>query len=407
VRDLTLGSTPGLTMLDSEIAALTGRDGPIRSLTLSTNGQTLITSGERRTATLWNVRGGFARDVTAVLTRPAPADIVGVAFRPDGRSLIAADAPGTAVSWDLKDLAHPVQQAPQTLNSGRIQLMELSADGRTMAVGGMDEVVTLLDMTQPSGPTLLARIDEPAADVWAMAFSPDGRTLAVGRADSKTTLFDLTERTRPDPIAEVTDRGLMAAIAFSPDGLTMGIGTGYNVSLYSLADRTAPARHAELSMGTTVFTLSFSPDGGTLAIASGWAGDASLWDVADLAQPHRLAGLRGGNTGVRWLGFSPDGKTLATAGLSEARLWEVTDRTTPVRFATLANPQLRTRDLMFSPNGQTLASGGSRSVTLWDYSMPEDLRADPDKHACAITGRGLTQEEWARYIPELPHQPTC
>ncbi len=407
LRDLVLGSTPGLAMVDSEVASLTGRDGPIRSLTFGKNGQTLISSGERRTATLWNTRGAFARDVTAVLTRPSPADVVGVGFRPDGRTLIAADAPGTAVSWDLNDVAHPVQTGPHPLNSGRIQLMELSQDGNTMAVGGMDEVVTLLDMTRPTEPTLLATIKEPGADVYAMAFSPDGHTLAVGRADGKTTLFDLTERTKPDPIAEVTDRGIMSAIAFSPDGLTMGVGAGYNVSLYNLADRSAPVRHTELSMGSTLFALAFSPDGGTLAVASGWSGEATLWDIADRARPHRLATLQGGATGLRWLGFSPDGGTLATAGLSEARLWEITDRSTPVRFATLANPQLRTRDMAFSPKGHTLASGGSRSVTLWDYTVPENLSADPDGHACAITGRGLTAEEWARYIPELPHQPTC
>ncbi len=403
----TLGLLPGQTGLTGQVASLTGRDGPIRSMAVSRDGKTLITSGERRTATLWNIRGAFARDAVAGLTRLPPADVVGVAFRPDGRTLIAADAPGTAVSWDLSDPARPVERGPLPLHSGRIQLMDLSRDGRTLAVGGMDEAVTLLDMTRPAEPALLATIREGGSVVSAVTFSPDGRTLAVGRADGRTTLFDLANRTRPIRIAEVTDRGLLGSIAFSPDGRTMGVTAGYNVSLWNLADRSAPVRLAELSMGSTAFAVAFSPDARTLAIGAGWSGTATLWDIADLAQPHRLATLQGASTSVRRVGFSPDGRTLATVGLGEARLWEITDRSTPVRFATLANPQLRTRSVVFSPDGRTLAAGGSRSVTVWDYTVPKNLRADPVGHACAITGRGLTADEWSRYIPELPYRRTC
>ncbi|MFC7532470.1 TIR domain-containing protein [Actinoplanes sp. GCM10030250] len=406
LRALTLGAIPGQTGLLGRVGILTGRDGPIRSMALSPDGRIMITAGERRTATLWTTRGAFARDVIAALPRPAPADIVGVAFGPDGRTLVAADAPGTAVTWDLADPVHPVEGPSPSLSSGRIQLMDLSQDGRTMAVGGMDDVVTLVDMTRPAEPAQLATITG-GKQVYALTLSPDGKTLAVGRAGSTTDLYDLTDRSRPVPLAEVTDRGIVSSIAFSADGRTMGIAAGYNVTLWSLADRSAPARHAELSMGTSTFTLAFSPDGSTLAVGAGYDGTAILWDVADLAQPHRIGTLQGAENGVAWLGFSPDGRILATGGISEARLFEVTDRTTPVRIATLAHAQLRTRDLVFSPDGHTLAAGGSRAVTLWDYSVPKELSADPGRHACAITGRGLTAEEWARYVPELPYQPTC
>ncbi|MDQ1647662.1 MAG: hypothetical protein QOJ50_3846 [Cryptosporangiaceae bacterium] len=47
------------------------------------------------------------------------------------------------------------------------------------------------------------------------------------------------------------------------------------------------------------------------------------------------------------------------------------------------------------------------AVSLWDDAELNDLRANPAKHACAITGVGFTADEWGRYIPELPYQPTC
>ncbi len=47
------------------------------------------------------------------------------------------------------------------------------------------------------------------------------------------------------------------------------------------------------------------------------------------------------------------------------------------------------------------------TVPLWDYSALTALRTDPAGHACAIAGRGLTAEEWARYVPELPYRGSC
>ncbi|MEU4620676.1 TIR domain-containing protein [Actinoplanes sp. NPDC023801] len=406
---LAIGGISGQATLSSQLGDLSGRDGPIRSMALSRDGKMMITAGERRTATLWNVRGAFAREVVAVMSRPSPADLVGVAFRPDGRTLIGADAPdpGSAVAWDLTDPAHPVQGPAAALNSGRIQLMELSKDGRTLAVGGMDEKVTVLDMTRPSAPAVLATITDDADKVGALRFSPDGRTLAVGRLYGKTMLYDMADRARPARVGELVDRKYMSRVEFSPDGRVLAVASGYNVTLWDVSDRSAPARHAELAMGTSAWAAAFSPDGRTLATGAGWTGESILWDIADIAQPHRLATLPGSDDMVTWIGFSPDGRTLATGGISEARLWEVTDRTTPVLFSTLAHPQLRTRDLAFSPDGRTLAAAGYRHVTLWDYSVPKALSAAPGRHACTITGRGLTRQEWAGYIPELPFQPTC
>jgi WD40 repeat protein len=407
LRNLSPTTALGMMTIDSQVGLLTGRDGAIRSLTLSRNGQTVITAGERRTATVWSVRGAFAREVAGVLTRSPRADVVGVAYRPDGRTLLAADAAGTAVPWGLDDPAHPVEQPSQSLQSGRIQLMDLTQDGHTMAVGGMDGVVTLVDTTRPDESALLTKISTDSSQVYAIKFTPDGRTLAVSRKDQTTTLFDLKDRTNPQQIAKVTDRGVVGPIAFSSDGLTMGVAAGYNVSLYSLADRSAPERLAELSLGSSVFAIAFSPDGDTLAVGAGFDGSVTLWDIADLAQPHRLSTVQATYSWVHGLEFSPDGTALAVAGTGEAHMLDVTDPNVPFRFARFAHPRLLPRGMAFSPDGHTLAAGGGESITLWDYSVPKELSADPGRQACAITGRGLTTEEWDRYIPELSHQPTC
>ena len=93
-------------------------------------------------------------------------------------------------------------------------------------------------------------------------------------------------------------------------------------------------------------------------------------------------------------------------------VWDVADVAKPVRLVTLPNDNFQALSVAFSPDQRTLAIGSyladvGANVSLWDYTELNKLRADPARYACAITGGGLTTEEWARNIPELPYQATC
>jgi len=159
--------------------------------------------------------------------------------------------------------------------------------------------------------------------------------------------------------------------------------------------------------------VAFSPDGRTLVTGS-QDQTAIVWDVTDRARPHRLAVLTGHRRGVPTVAFSPDGRILATGGREETvRLWDATNPAVPIRLATIRNGlDGEARAVAFRRDGRTLAvtgqSGGDHAtVTLWSYAKLNSLRADPAGYACAITDRGLTAREWARYIPEFPYRRTC
>ncbi|BCJ47266.1 hypothetical protein GCM10010168_71450 [Actinoplanes ianthinogenes] len=403
--------------LSTLLTTVSTTDGPIRSLAFSADGRALATVGGRTTATLWTTKGQFAREELAELPGPFPANIVGLSFGTDSRSLIAAGWDGKAVPWNLAEPSAPVRGEPWPMRDGKVEDITLSRDGSMLAVTGSDATVTLLDMTNPAGPRPLATIKEPGDLVYAVRFSPDGRTLAIGRRDGKTTLWDLADRRQPVRTAELALQKTLTSIAFTPDGRTMAVAEGYNVSLWDVRDRTAPVRLGSILLknvyGYSANSLAFSPDGRTLAAGTNDYANVLLWDVADPAQPSKIATLSGHTSSVYWVSFSPDGRTLASASGDDAMiLWDIADPTTAVPYALLKSPHLQSVYAAFSPDGRMLAAGGvfgnlSQNVTLWDATVPRELAADPAGRACAISGRGLTAEEWNSYIPELPRQATC
>ncbi|MFD0582439.1 WD40 repeat domain-containing protein [Dactylosporangium darangshiense] len=55
-----------------------------------------------------------------------------------------------------------------------------------------------------------------------------------------------------------------------------------------------------------------------------------MWNIADPAHPAPIATLTGHTEAVAGVVFSPDGRTLATAGWDDtAKLWSLTDLARP------------------------------------------------------------------------------
>lgn len=156
--------------------------------------------------------------------------------------------------------------------------------------------------------------------------------------------------------------------------------------------------------------LAYSPDR-KIDVTASPDNAVLLWDVSDTKnRPRPLGGpLTGHSNRVSSMAFADDADILTTGSDDgTAILWDTTDLNHPRRLGhPLAHPHA-VNTVAFAPAGDILATGNDDgTAVLWDLTLLNDLQTNTVEHACSITGGGLDEAEWARYIPELRYRNTC
>ena len=128
--------------------------------------------------------------------------------------------------------------------------------------------------------------------------------------------------------------------------------------------------------------LAFSPDSKTLATA-GEDHAVYLWRIDTGKKTHSLVGHR---SSVKSMAWSPDGNTLASGSIDRTvRLWDIEKGAEKLIFD---RHQAAVLSVAFSPDGKRIASagndeeyklmGGGDKVRIWDTETGKETLADDD-----------------------------
>jgi hypothetical protein len=325
-----------------------------------------------------------------------------VDFRPFYNELVVQDAKTLEARHRIKGRDAPT--------AGAFSTISFTPDGRTVAVAGLDDQLTVWNVAQW---TELRRFPETRGVTGAVMF-PDGRMAATAGPDNFARLWDVESGVEVGRLAG--HAGALTSIALSPDAKTLATGSmDRTVRLWNVESRELIATlegHV-----APIMSLSFSPDGKALASTAACF-DVRLWQAREVdraATPlidpgSEAAARRSGDIaaqaailvfsfpvfplnvllmhGVDYLNpafvcpiaYSPDGRMLAMIhhleDLSSAKAYkiEVYDPAAQRRLSTYAGAFFGgiSGALAFSPDGTTLAMGGISKVILLDPRTGEE-----------------------------------
>jgi len=143
-------------------------------------------SEEDATLRLWDV--GTGREIRRVAGLHGQVGDDGAVLSPDGKIFAVANDNDRGVRlWNVATGGeiHPFPRIPNRL----IYCLAFTPDGKTLASGGDDNVVTLWDTGTGKE---RQRLEGHISTVTAIAITPDGKRMASGSNDGTVIIWDLT-----------------------------------------------------------------------------------------------------------------------------------------------------------------------------------------------------------------------
>ena len=270
-----------------QILQLTGHAGLVGNVAFSPDGTRLVTGGGDGTARVWDVSPAATSEWFG---DAEPGPMTGVAYAPDGRSLLTTGiGPGQgAWRWDAAT-------GRRIGGSNGVYEAQFAADGSAMLVA---------DHVEIADPGFRVRsLNDVPTGIAGLAYSRDGSLIAEPAEKSIVVWTSHGRRVRRFGPAGGDDTFLVAA--FSPDGsLLAGLTGRATLDVWDLA--TGRALFQRQASTGQARSIAFSPDGSRL-VTSG-ADGASVWAMPSGRLVARLSGA--GAIGA--VAFSPDGKQVAT-----------------------------------------------------------------------------------------------
>lgn len=373
VRLWDLGD-PGLT----ERPALKGHTSGITSLSFHPTGKVLFSSGVDKTLRLWDLQDA---EKSQIVHRDDSYRPSSVSVSPDGKLLAFSHAYNRPIQlWDISDLTRPRALSPLKGNNAQTTAVAfIPGGGGTLASVGEDRRVRLWDAasTPPQERPMQSASDIAQSNISSVAVAPDDTMLAVhGRFDTVVRTWSLGEPAPRERFKSRAYSGIDAGLAFSLEGKVLCSADYQTLVLCpTTGDRPVPNDQKPTHNGR-VGALALSPDGKTVATGGMTDQTVRLWEVASGPPKERFSFTLKEKSTIHSLAFTPDGRTLAILADHKVHAWDLTASPPAERPAVMTDVGEQAHSLQFSPDGKILAVVGSKdgTATLWDWSSSSRMQ---------------------------------
>ncbi len=380
-------------------------EGRIDPATLCQGGKRLVTVNDKAEIKIWNASTGELQRTIAGSERIGTQKPTVVSITPDGMTLLAGTQESDIRRWDVTT---GKEREPMLGHAGWVTGLFYAPNGRSLVSVSWDNMIHRWDLTtgkvEPNGEgyagflrvawsadgRLIAATSCPGRlELWETAkgrrlhayslpvrtisqlrFAPDGKHLALACSDACLRLWNVEKErvTREWELRAVRQRGdgglsWFDGLAWSPDGrfvvTSMG---GDEIRMWEASTG------QEIWHGSRPGMVAFSPDGKTLVSAGGFDNrlifqDASTGKVRLTLTENRLA--------IDGVVFSPDGRSLATC--HHGGNVYLRDPETGAVLKTLRGHRGVAWSISFSPDSKWLASSGDETVCIWEVASGAEV----------------------------------